>query len=49
MRSQLVASLSEKRHLPLLPLSSSPSASSRQVVKPTPATAASQPGLTTIL
>src|SRR6516165_2109431 len=49
IRSQVVASLSEKRQLPPRPLSSSPSLSSRQVESPMSATDASQPGLTAIL
>src|SRR5262245_16196719 len=49
MRSQVVASLSEKRQLPPRPVSSSPSGSSRQVDSSIPATDESQPGLTMIL
>src|SRR5262249_21303309 len=49
IRSQVVASLSEKRQLPPRPVSSIPSLSSRQVESPMSATDASQPGLTVIL
>ena len=48
-RSQVVASLSEKRQLPPRPVSSSPSLSSRQVDSSMSATEASQPGLTMTL
>jgi len=44
-----VGSLSVKRQFPLRPINSSWSRSSRQVVSPKPAIAASQPGLTTSL
>src|SRR5260370_32972062 len=49
IRSQVVASLSEKRQLPPRPLRRSPSLSSLQVESPMSATEASQPGLTPIL
>src|SRR2546430_4969315 len=49
IRSQVVASLSEKRQLLPRPLSSNPSPSSRQVESPISATDVSQPGLTVIL
>jgi hypothetical protein len=49
IRSQVVASLSEKRQVPPRPLSTNSAWLSRQVVRPSPAMDASQPGFTVIL
>src|SRR5882724_137420 len=49
MRSQVVASLSEKRQVPPRPLSTSSAWLSRQVARPSSAIEASQPGFTVIL